>query len=194
MDECAYRTTDPEILGIWQDAVDRYEDWRNRVSAFDERFPGFHSCHTNWHDGLSVIGLVPDDGKRGDPPTPVGWRWQVWKGRWLLHGSGCWMPHKGRLEGKAFADEIAELQVKRLGVLPGMPKELHVPDGGNRWRSHSSFRHDGVVYVRWSGMDADYVEAQQAGVLQGDRLDLSRWERCKMSEYHAAHEALQDAA
>jgi hypothetical protein len=194
MDESAYRSDHPDVLAAWEKLHDDTRAWSRAVSELSEQC-GFGTRYIM--SGPHLVGFpVPDDGA-----APEGWRIRDGRGMAYL------VPDRRRKIGKQIAARMAEVGAcPTTADLPGMPDGVSVPkdDQSGPWThtTHHPQGHvllDGYLWCRWA-LGADLVERPKPekgdGVLtlfQRTFFDPALWERVRMSEYHAAHEAAEAA-
>lgn len=95
---------------------------------------------------------------------------------------GLAWPKQTTKPGKELHARLSDIRFK-LRDLPGMPASaLHDMTS----YTHGMARFDGVVWVTW-GCSHDVVEGTSG------RVDLDRWVRRRLSEYHVAREAAEAA-
>lgn len=161
-DLTVYRTTAATAIIAWHAAASAREDWAKDMQAFlEEHDLGDRNVYIS-HGGRP-LGITHTDGD----PVPNGWR--------IDARTGHLMPRLKTRTGKQIDARLGELrQPDPRHNMPGMPMECFVSLAlltcGMRLLGD-------VLYVTWSRP----IPEQQ--------VDLTIWERIKLSEYYAAREA-----
>jgi hypothetical protein len=160
-----YRTSHPDALAAWHSAAAAREAWADQMKAFlDEHGFGNRSVYIG-HSGR-VLGINHEQGD----DVPDGWR--------VDSRTGHLMPRLAKKAGKAIDARLAELhQPDPRDAMPGMPKECFV---SLALLTCGLALIEGALYATWSRP------------IPEDQVDLTVWERIKLSEYYAAVEAQQD--
>lgn len=180
MGEVAYRTTDPAILAAYRQACAEVKTQgkkiRDALAALGVgpkiyvRSSGFSG------DRMRLTELVPVDGA-----VPEGWR--------LMKRSGRLEPRRGK-PGEAAREWLAEHQpvdVRHIMEQHGLPRSAWIPGDGFNYRiiQPQFFEHDGAMWARFA--------AEPGTSESGFDSKPCTWDRCKLSEFYAAHEAHQAA-
>ena len=174
----AYKSSDPSIVAAWEEWLAARTAIPAQWQAFvDEVAPGYSFLA---YSRGGMVGLKPaDDGK-----VPEHWRVEHWRTTDVL------LPDRRSKVGKALAKRLDEMPQIPSCALPGMPTEVWEHDGtsgGMRIRGFGAFAYDGAVYVSWECVVEDNPKAE----ILGDKLDRSKWQPLKLSEYYAAQEAME---
>lgn len=191
-DECAYRSTHPDVLAAWEKRCTDSVAWNEAVFA--------------WCDELGIPRriMLAGDQLTGfpDPGTaaiPDGWRITERRGAQVM------VPDQRTKVGKAAAKRLRDFPRHPVASdLPGMPDEVWVPAGRFDGacaihRAQGVTLHDGALWVRWQ-LRPEVVEAPRGGLpntmpdFRRQVFDGALWERVKLSEYHAAVEEAAEAA
>lgn len=165
-DLVVYRTTSPDALAAWHSAVAARETWCEQMKTFlAEHNLGERTVYVS-HTGR-VLGVERFD----DEDAPEGWR--------IDSRTGYLMPRLATRTGKQVDARLTALiQPDPRDAVPGMPKTLFV---SLAMLTCGLALMDGTLYATWSRPIPD------------EQVDLTAWERVKLSEYYAVVEAF-DAA
>lgn len=172
MVEAVWRTTQPEVIAL-------FDKWEAEEEAWAERRDAFMAKHDPSGKRGALI-LASSFGRKfagmehlADEQIPEGWRLD--KTQWAL------VPYRTSKAGKVVAKELDACQPPPdpRKSLPGMPSWSIA---GLRVCTPGVEPHGTAIYVIWS---TDSVAEQ---------VDESVWERVKLSEYHAILEAESEAA
>ena len=168
-----YRTTDPELLAAWDEAVECKWQWNDAVAEFCEKHSG---DRRSWQSNF--LGIEYFDGPLvpADDVVPVGWR-RDRKRRGMMR------PNRRTPEGKEIAKAMAGLSRAPSfdAALQGMPSTVdgeHDPqEGSHRIHSCGASRRDTYLEVTWGvKVPAEQVDA--------------RWVRIPLSQWHLEKESL----
>ncbi|WP_068922152.1 hypothetical protein [Planobispora rosea] len=165
-DRAVYRSTHPDVLKIWNDYDATAEEWQERINAFlaEHGFTG-RNVHFNTTTN-SIYGVKHDDGE-----VPAGWR--------IDRKYGYLVPRLTSKAGKVIDAQLGELRrPDPREMVPGMPKNCLA---GRHFMTCAMRSMAGAIYVTWP---RPIPESQ---------VDLSIWERVKLSEYYAVVEAEEAA-
>lgn len=161
-----YRTSNAEALAAWHAAVDAREAWGEQMKAFlAEHGFGDRSVYVS-HTGR-VLGVQRLD----DEDAPEGWR--------VDSRTGYLMPRLAKRTGKQIGARLDELkQPDPRDAMPGMPRECFVSL---------------ALLTCGLALMGDALYATWSRAIPEDQVDLTIWERVKLSEYYAAAEAHESA-
>jgi hypothetical protein len=162
-DLTVYRTRRPEIVAIWDAAMEARKEWAEKVKAFQAEH-GLRGREVYCYEPAGHIAGFSEDGSE----PPAGWR--VDQRRHIL------VPRLSTRPGKAIGEQLGTLkQPDPRNNLPGMPAEcfagLRLLTCGLALRENGS-----ALYVTWSAP------------IDEKRVDLDVWEQVKLSEYYAVLE------
>ncbi|SEN88043.1 hypothetical protein [Nonomuraea pusilla] len=165
-DKTVYRSTHPDVLSVWHASIEAREAWGELMETFlDEHGFGTRNVYVS-HSGR-VLGVEHIEGE----DVPDGWR--------IDSRTGYLMPRLASRKGKAIGASLAELtQPDPRDAMPGMPKTMFV---SLALLTCGLALIDGALYATWSRP------------IPEERVDLTIWERVKLSEYYAAVEAAEAA-
>jgi hypothetical protein len=178
MTQHAYSTDNPEAVAVYLAAKANQETWRDRVMAALEALgagPQVYIRNGMFGDPNRIIALEP----KGNH-VPEGWR--------LLKRDGLLHPRRGK-PGDPARKWLADHQpqdVRHALVAYGLPRNVWVPRSSNfgyRVVAPDIFEHARVLWARYEaepGKDDSHSEP-------------CTWTPRKLSEYHAAFEAFQEA-
>lgn len=165
-----YRTTNPDVLQRWHQVNNDMDGWQKQVETTLEAMGmGGRSIYYDQVSGR-VTGVGHNDGET----IPDGWR-QDRRNDHLV-------PRLTTKAGKAAGAKLDALRRPDPRDLKGMPK--HAFAGLSFLTCGLAFM-DGALYVRWSKP------------IREQEVDLTIWERVKLSAYYAvveAHDAGSDGA
>lgn len=159
-DLTVYRSTDPEVLRRWHDTKAAVEAWGDKLKA------ALHDLGMGdrqvWYDQISgrLMGLA-----RGEGETPDGWR--------IDRRTGYLVPRLTTKAGKEIGAKLSALRRPDPRDLIGMPKHVFV---SLSLLTCGLKLLDGALYVHWSQP------------IPEDEVDLTLWERVRLSEYYAVVE------
>lgn len=176
MTETAFRSAAPEVMVAYATWDARREEFRASMRNLGDEYGREVYVSRSMLSGQSFSGLKHD---RGDD-VPDGWRVDS-KTRLLK-------PDKRTKEGKALAAELKRLSLPRP-VIPGMPGDCW---GEGYVYAPAFFEHDGTVWAGW-GCGPDRLTGD-GGDMRGPTVDPSLWTLAKLSEWHAAREAVEERA
>ncbi|WP_431728637.1 hypothetical protein [Verrucosispora sp. TAA-831] len=172
MSERAYSTSDPATVAAYRAAADGFQNTARRAQEDSEALGKNKGALIRRHPlfGAEVIGLAADDPT--DPPQ--GWRY--------LKSVEHLVPRRGKA-GDPAREWLEEHQPPKLRAVMeqhGLPRTSRSDPNSTRYRimSPALFDHDGTVWALYRG------------VIDGE----CTWTPRKLSEYHAAREASEDAA
>lgn len=160
LDVTVYRTTNPAIVKQWHDTNAAVTEWAKTLeAALEEMGVGGRMA---FYDSVSgrVIGVAAKGGA-----IPEGWRRDRSHDRIV--------PARSTKPGKAIGAKLDALRRPEVRNLPGMPK--HAMPGLCLLTIGLRFM-DGAVYAKWSRP------------IPEDEVDLSIWQRVKLSVYYAVLE------
>jgi hypothetical protein len=179
MGQHAYSTDNPTAVEIYATIQAEQETWRERVKAALEELgagPRIYIRHGMFGDPNTITAIEP----KGDH-VPDGWR--------ILQRDGLLHPRRGK-PGDPARRWLAEHQpkdVRHALSMHGLPRNVWVPRGGDfgyRVVAPEIFEHDGVLWARYEA---------EPGKDDG-RSEPCTWTPRKLSEFHAAFEAFQEAS
>lgn len=153
LDLTVYRTTNADVLKRWHDTNAAVTEWATTLETALEEM-GVGGRMT-FYDQISgrVIGVAAQAG-----PTPEGWRRDRSHDRIV--------PARSTKPGKAIGARLDGLRRPEVRELPGMPK--HARPG---LLTVGLELIGGAVYAEWSRPISE------------DEVDLTVWERVKLSEF-----------
>ncbi|TMR11058.1 hypothetical protein ETD86_37070 [Nonomuraea turkmeniaca] len=158
----AYRTTHPDALAAWRSAADAREEWGKQMDAFLAEH-GL-SGRTVW---VSHSGRVFGIEHVHDTDVPEGWR--------IDSRTGHLMPRLAKKAGKLIDARLDELkQPDPRDAMPGMPKDCFVSL---------------ALLTCGLALLGEALYATWSRPIPEEQVDLTIWERIKLSEYYAAWEA-----
>ncbi|MDX3111546.1 hypothetical protein [Nonomuraea angiospora] len=164
-DLTVYRTTAANAIIAWHTAATARDTWAKDMQEFlEEHGLGDRSVYIS-HGGRP-LGVTNDDGQ----DVPEGWR--------VDSRTGYLMPRLKTKAGKQIDARLAELwQPDPRDSMPGMPREC--------WISMALLTCglqiiDNVLYATWSRP------------IPEEHVNLTIWERMKLSEYYRVLEATGD--
>lgn len=175
-----FRSEHPDVLGWWAELQAGEDQFREKAKALQEQYPG-HGVLVigKGFAGRRVTGLGhhEDDSKKSPG--------ELWRQEW--RGSICygWVPNRRTRAGKDLAAELAEIERPDL-PMPGMTSTL-IHDG--HWYSPGAGLLDGAVWATW-GCEYELITDSS---WSKNSLDLNLWSRSKLSAYHLAREAADEA-
>lgn len=179
--ETVFRAIDPTIMeGFRRWRTDRIA-WGETVTALvEELLPG-HKAVTSWgRSGLSLVGVSWSRRDDGEPPS--NWRY-VSGGR----GVPFIIPVKNTKTGKALTARFEAIPQLDDPPLPGMLAEWWVPgtDHGFRIVYPSIEVYGDDLFLTWRVeiVGEDHMRSSES------KIDGTKWQRVKLSEYHAVKEA-----
>lgn len=174
MNECAYKSSAPEVVEYLQRILDN--EWGKAIREKGAE----HGLTTDFltFGSTTFAGFAPPE----DGTVPAGWR----STSYVKGGASatCVVPDRRTKLGKAlsrwFEDHGKRPYIDRL---PGMvPMVFNRTDEGMRLCTVTeAFPHEGAVYVRWE-IPREAVEGDKGP-------DAEMWKPIPMSEYHLAREA-----
>lgn len=175
--KAVYRSRDPRVLEIWRRWV---EEETAYLAALDEVIEEIRPTPTAEPMVGGVFGrphLVGFSYSWRDEP-PVGWRYD--------RKQGMVVPRRGTKAGKEIAAKLDELvPPDPREALPGMPTWFIAPvDNGYAAIRAGLREYDGTVIATW---EAPFE------VVESHKVDLSVWDRWKLSEYYALLESIDEA-
>ena len=174
--ESAFKSTTSAVPEAWEAMQVARQEWADRVRAYGAQF-GFTDFHYRRGGGSDRFAgfATPDDAPDDWKPSIPGWRY--------AKTSDVWVPDR-RYKAGQNAEKWRRDHgvVKAFAAVPGMSAEYI---GGGHWYTPGAFLHDGTVYVHW-GVDADTIRGLKS-------YDPELWTEIRLSEYHAAREAYEDA-
>jgi hypothetical protein len=173
MTEVVYRSTHPDVLAHMERHRLAFQAWRDGVRAALVTL-GFNPDDHIWMTDTEFTGIVR---ALGDP-VPDGWRRDRTADEYVI------VPARRTKLGKQHGQVLDRLTQPdpRRSMPGGMPK--HAMAKGEMTGLTGGFRKiDDAAYVTWSRELRDGDAA---------RIDPTIWERLKLSEYHAACEAVAD--
>lgn len=164
-DLTVYRTTSPDVIKRWHDVNAAIQAWADTIKAALAEF-GMDGRKI-YYDQVSgrILGVAHND----DVETPAGWRADSKHYRLV--------PALSTKPGKAIGARLAELRRPDPRDLPGMPKHAWP---GMSFLTVGFHLTDGAIYARW---DKQIPE---------DGVDLTVWQRLKLSEYYRTLEDLEE--
>jgi hypothetical protein len=176
-DKVVFRTTHPEVLTAFKQAVDAYDKWGKRIRAFaKEVHPDAKPMVSEaWGDrqlgGISMVEPIPD-----------GWRIDNNKAgypRYLV-------PRRSVKAGKEWAKRLDELRnaPSIRSALPGMPSNVV---SGISLLNPGLEERNGVLYATWA--EDPRRSKADTGFSKTDTVEESIWEQVKLSEYYAIKES-----
>ena len=176
MTETAFRSTAPEVVTAYDSWDASREEFRTAMRELGHEYGREVYVSRSMLSGQTFSGLKHE---RGDA-IPSGWRVDS-KTRLLR-------PDKRTKEGKALAASLSRLSLSRPRI-PGMPGDCW---GEGYVYAPVFFKYDGTVWAGW-GCGPDRLTGD-GGDMRGPTVDLSLWTLAKLSEWHAAREALEERA
>jgi hypothetical protein len=176
-DEYAYSTDNPEAVAAFRQTRADLISFKDRVRAACAELGGNNGPLVRqgiWGSPDEIVGLDPDD----SGTIPEGWR--IVRGRLE--------PRRGK-PGDGARKWLAEHQppdMRHAMVGHGLPRHSQTPSntGGFRLSAPALFEHDGVLWACYSGKPGE-------GVI--DDGQACTWTPRKLSEFHAAREAVKAA-
>lgn len=168
-----YKSTDAEVLAAWEAAQQGFRDFDKARDEWAAGFPDHEPFVLRSPDAVFLVGLHHE--RDGESP---GEGWRLTNHR---TGYACWVPDKRTKLGKELAATIKTLRAKHVEKIPGMPMLTIVE---NHFYSPGVIVHEATAYVNWT---SSFAEVEREG-----KVDETRWERIKRSEFYAAKEALDD--
>lgn len=199
MTETAYSTDNPEIVAAYRDACAARRDHARRIVDAVRDLGADHERILGTGDGISaptITGLTPL--RRPDTVVPNNdedYEGAVHLTNYVIPDG--WRIVRERLEprrgkpGQAAREWLAQHQpVDVRGVMSthGLPRAAWIPrrgDFGYTVSAPNLFEHDGTLWACYAG---------EPGAGEMDRGETCTWTPRKLSEYHAAKEAHEDAA
>lgn len=180
--EAVYRATDPTIMESARAWRERAKQWQAECLVFAAKYAAefgrtdVSPVSTAYANGSRhLTGLTHD----GSSQVPTGWR--------LVMGSqrspDCLVPVRRSKTGKVVGAQMDALILEAF-FPEGMPNTVFHED---HWYSPGIEVHGDDLYVTW-GFDPAECSSWEKGFGPGV-FDSSRWERVKLSEYHAMKEA-----
>lgn len=164
-DKVVYRSTHPDVLRRWHEVSAAVDAWSTQLKdGLAEIGMAGYKVYYDQVDG-NIMGLTPKDGD-----VPDGWR--------IDARTGYLKPRLSTKQGKAIGAKLDALRRPDPRDLQGMPKHAFA---GLSFLTCGLHYLDDALYVTWS---KPIPEGQ---------IDRGIWERVKLSEYHAAVEAHQEA-
>lgn len=159
-DLTVYRSANPEVLRRWHTTKDAVEAWGDKLkAAIEDLGLGDRQVYYDQITGR-IMGVLHDDGE-----IPAGWR--------IDRRTGYLVPKLTTKAGKEIGARLTALRRPDPRDLLGMPKHVFVDLSlltcGLRLM-------DGALYVHWSKP------------IPEDEVDLTLWERVRLSEYYAVVE------
>ncbi|MEU8040924.1 hypothetical protein [Streptosporangium sp. NPDC049078] len=161
-----YRTTNPDILATLHTTLAAIEEWQPKVEALMETLGV--GGRKIWYD--AVTGQVLGVSRDGD--IPEHWRYD--------QRTGYLMPRRSTKQGKAIGARLDAMRRPDPRALKGMPSQTFAAAEPALLTCRVD-EMGGALYVTWSAP------------IHEREVDLSLWQRVKLSEYYAVLEA-QEAA
>lgn len=158
-----YRTVDPGILATWHATREAMTAWPPKVEALMEDL-GVGGRKILFDSVSGRVWGVDDDGSA----IPEHWR--------LDNRRACLMPRRSTRDGKKIAARIDAMRRPDPRDLKGMPSTTFADDEPTLCTCGVE-EIDGTLYVTWSA------------AIPEREVDLTLWERLKLSEYYAIQEA-----
>lgn len=184
--ETVYRSSHPDVLAAPLAHSAAHDEWRKKTRALVDElgFPGHNPLIVGGFLQFRVTGIE----YKADTKAPDGWRVTESAGHQVF------APDKRTKAGKQAAAALKTIdppEDPRLN-LPGMPASCWV---GNRILNPGMAlkNNDTVVYITWRCTVPELGTAPER-TAKGDQVDLTIWERVKLSEYYAVLEAEEAAA
>lgn len=164
-DKTIYRTTDPELVALWEQWQEARREFSAKCDAFIAEFaPAGCEAMVTESFGTRVVGVTVE-GYASD--LHEGWRLD--RKRWML------VPFKKTARGKIIGKAMEGLHTPDPRTdLKGMPSWALI---GIAICHPGVQPHDGALYMIWSG------EGPNEGI------DATIWEPVKLSEWYAIQEA-----
>ncbi|MFC3984927.1 hypothetical protein [Streptosporangium jomthongense] len=166
MTTTVYRSSSSDILKIWDDANSDVRDWHDQIDAFlDEHGLTGRSVFIDTAFGR------PCGVGHNDSDVPHGWR--------VHRTHGYLVPRLTTKEGKLLSVRLGALtRPDPRDQVPGMPKNC-IAEGA--FMTCGMRPMGGALYVTWPRP------------IPEKQVDLTIWEKTKLSEYYAALEAIEAA-
>lgn len=178
MTEYAFSTDNPAALAAWHDSRAARRVFTERITADTVALGGNKGALVRsgiWGSRDELVGLAPD----GSGVIPDGWR--IVRDRLE--------PRRGKA-GAGAREWLAAHQppdVRHALVEHGLPRHSTLSDrdsGSFRLSSPALFEHDGALWACYEGKPGDHVRS--------DGTECT-WTPRKLSEFHAAREAVEAA-
>lgn len=183
MNQYAYSTDNPEAVAAFRQAVADLQAFGERVLADCAALGGNEGPLVHggiWGSQDRIVGLGPD----GSGTIPAGWR--IVRGRLE--------PRRGK-PGDLARQWLADRQppdVRHVMTKYGLPRHSRVPAQSNgfthRMIAPVLFEHEGTLWACYEGKPGDDFDGPEASAAGG-----CSWTLRKLSEFHAAREALEAA-
>lgn len=173
-----YRATDPAIMASVEAWKAQWAEWKRSVMKFATTHSESSAPVVNTYaDGARhLVGLSYEP----DLSIPDGWR-VTDRG-----GMTYSVPNRRSKAGKALGAEMDSLALRAFHP-DGMPSAVFVE---NHWFSPGVEELSGTIYLTWALVLEECSDDEQGFSKQS--YDPSRWERVKLSEYHAMKEAKEE--
>jgi len=170
--EAAFRSTDPDVLEVHRENVQRQLRWRENVQRLLEKYHADNFATWSTPQGERLTGAMLPDAHPDLPPE--GWRWD--------QKIKAFKPAKRTPRGKEIDADLAANSLSRKSY-PGMPWYLfteHV-DGRGYMLFLRVAEHDGAAWATFSMPPSTFDDSR-------NEVDESIWTLVPLSEYHLARE------